>query len=730
MQRLNQHMIAHAVGDPHKKKAYFLSWIGANTYELINKLFSASELDAASFDDVTGKLDEHFKQSVHELAASYTFYQCKMKPGQTYGDWVADLRCIGRDCNFGASDVLDRLIRDMIVLNTPHNKVRRACLRESSPTLEMVLKIANSYIALAASDAIVKGPSQGPTPEVLAVEKLHQPEVLAVEKLRQPRRAKTSNWGNGKSHQSESRPEGRQGQRCAGCGSTTHIRAACPFLKAECHKCGRIGHIKSVCRSEQSGNKSHNDYKTSSMSVMTLSKHTHDLSRKHRHALLINGHNVDFEVDTGSPIALIGENVWKNIGSPRLARSRIKLSAYGQRQISVTGECTVDVKCGSTVLPLPLVVVCSGASLLGLNWIQAFQLYINALLYMPKVSAELPSADVHTVGVPTDLDLKKVIADHPNIFAPGLGLCTKTKAHLQLRDGIQPKFLKARPVPFSRIDAVEKELSTVGGFEDCHQSRLLRLGHPNCSRTEAQWQSEDLWRLQSDRQSVSTRTTASYSTNRGTLRQTTGGVQFSKLDMRDAYLQIELDDETKQLLVINTHKGLYRYNRLCFGPSPAPAIFQKLVDNLVAGIPGVAAYLDDIIVTGQTKEEHLENLRRVLEALDNYGLKLQLDKCVFFATEVSYLGYIISKDGLRASDERVQAILQYAMPTDLKQLESFVGKLNYYGKFLPAFASVCAPIEPVAVQGHSVEVVNRVCRRLRSTEANARGQDTSCAFRP
>ena len=116
------------------------------------------------------------------------------------------------------------------------------------------------------------------------------------------------------------------------------------------------------------------------------------------------------------------------------------------------------------------------------------------------------------------------------------------------------------------------------------------------------------------------------------------------------------------------------------------------MDNLVAGIPGVAAYLDDIIVTGQTKAEHLENLRRVFAALDNYGLKLQLDKCVFFAPEVSYLGYIISKDGLCASEERVQAILQYATPTDLKQLESFVGKLNYYGKFLPAFASVCAPL--------------------------------------
>ena len=397
-------------------------------------------------------------------------------------------------------------------------------------------------------------------------------------------------------------------------------------------------------------------------------------------------------MDTGSPIALTGETGWKKIGSHRLARSYIRLCAYGQRQISVMGECTVDVKCGSTVLQLPLVVVSSGASLLGLNWIQAFQLDINALLYTPKASAELLSADVHTMGVPTDLDLKKVIADHPSIFAPGLGLCTKTNAHLQLRDDVQPKFLKARPLPFSRIDSVEKEVQrledlkivTKVGYSDW-ATPIVVVQKPSgkvriCGDYRAtvnpclHVQQHPIPRIEE------------------LFAKLQGGMHFSKLDMRDAYLQIELDDETKQLLVINTHKGLYRYNRLCFGPSPAPAIFQNLVDNLVAGIPGVAAYLDDIIVTGQTKAEHLENLRRVFAALDNYGLKLQLDKCVFFAPEVSYLGYIISKDGLCASEERVQAILQYAMPTDLKQLESFVGKLNYYGKFLPAFASVCAPL--------------------------------------
>ena len=100
-----------------------------------------------------------------------------------------------------------------------------------------------------------------------------------------------------------------------------------------------------------------------------------------------------------------------------------------------------------------------------------------------------------------------------------------------------------------------------------------------------------------------------------------GGQHFSKLDMSDAYIQVELDDAKKKLLVVNTHKGLFRYNRLSFGPAPAPAIFQKLV------IPHVAAYLDDVIVTGRTKEEHLQYLKKVLSALIEYGMKLRLDKC-------------------------------------------------------------------------------------------------------
>ena len=84
-----------------------------------------------------------------------------------------------------------------------------------------------------------------------------------------------------------------------------------------------------------------------------------------------------------------------------------------------------------------------------------------------------------------------------------------------------------------------------------------------------------------------------------------GGKAFTKLDLSQAYQQVRLDDNSKQYVVINTHKGLFRYTRLPYGISSAPGIFQRVMDNLLKGIPGVVVYLDDTLVTGTTAEEHL-----------------------------------------------------------------------------------------------------------------------------
>ena len=114
-----------------------------------------------------------------------------------------------------------------------------------------------------------------------------------------------------------------------------------------------------------------------------------------------------------------------------------------------------------------------------------------------------------------------------------------------------------------------------------------------------------------------------------------GFVLFTKMDMSQAYLQLTLDDQAKELLTINTHKGLFAYNRLPFEVSSAPGIFQCTMESLLSGIPNVLVYLDDILVTGPTQEQHVNNLHEVLGRFHQAGLHLKKKKCQFLVKSVN-----------------------------------------------------------------------------------------------
>lgn len=102
------------------------------------------------------------------------------------------------------------------------------------------------------------------------------------------------------------------------------------------------------------------------------------------------------------------------------------------------------------------------------------------------------------------------------------------------------------------------------------------------------------------------------------------GKLFSKIDLSDAYLQLELDVSSKDFLTINTPYGLYQFQRLPFGIASASAIFQKLIDQLIAGLSKTGGYLDDIVVSGETAEEHLRNLELLFERLSEAGPKMSI----------------------------------------------------------------------------------------------------------
>ena len=178
-----------------------------------------------------------------------------------------------------------------------------------------------------------------------------------------------------------------------------------------------------------------------------------------------------------------------------------------------------------------------------------------------------------------------------------------------------------------------------------------------------------------------------------------GGKYFSKIDLRQAYLHMEMADESKVYLTINTHKGLYRYNRLLYGVASAPSIWQRTMDQILQGIPGVQCNLDDMIVTGHSESEHLENLEKVLQRLQKFGLRANLEKCEFFKSNVKYCGHEVTNEGVWKTTDKIDAVLNTPKPENVTQLRSFLGLINYYNRFLPNIASTLKPLYELLEKG-------------------------------
>ena len=257
------------------------------------------------------------------------------------------------------------------------------------------------------------------------------------------------------------------------------------------------------------------------------------------------------------------------------------------------------------------------------------------------------------------------------VFGFDRGHLPPSHGHLTLRDDAQPKFLKARPLPYALRDRVGLELDRL------EQDGILTKVNPQLKVDQY-----PLPRIHDIFASLG------------------GGKHFSMNDLRSAYLQMEMDDESKTLLTLNTHKGLYRLNRLAFGIASAPAMWQRVMDQLLSDIPKTQCIIDDIIVTGETDDEHLRNLEMVLQRLLDAGLRAHPAKTRFFDAKTEYCGHAVSTDGLHKLPAKVDAIRDAPQPTNVSQLRSFLGLVNYYARFLPNLSTTLQPAQPIAAAQH------------------------------
>ena len=183
--------------------------------------------------------------------------------------------------------------------------------------------------------------------------------------------------------------------------------------------------------------------------------------------------------------------------------------------------------------------------------------------------------------------------------------------------------------------------------------------------------------------------------------QLQGSKIFSALDMRSGYFHIELSEEAKPKTAFvpgGPHGSKYQFNRCPFGLSQAPAYFQRLVHEVLRGLPFTFGYLDDILIFSSRVEAHLEHLRKVFLRLKEAKLKLKASKCSFFKKHIQYLGHLVSGDGIEPLPEKLEAVENMPPPKTPKEVRQFLGLVGYYRKFVPKFADIARPLTNLTKQ--------------------------------
>ena len=672
IERLGHYFVANDVKDSNKKRAILLSSCGVNTYAVIRNLLAPNLPSTKSFDQIVEAAGKHFNPKPSSIVQRFRFNSRARKEGESVAEFVAQLRQLSEHCQFG--DTLNDMLRDRIVCGINDQRIQRRLLAESDLTLARAMELS---LAMESAD------KDADTLKAGATGTNAQP-VLQM--------SDTGGRGRSQTKRNPGRADQTRNATCYRCHGK-HLATVCRFKDAKCHSCGNKGHISKACRGRR--NPAEASRKNKSPQTLTMTEQTEvdsDSSDQSYNLfsigsqagtpikvnLTVNQKPLTMELDTGASYSLISEQTYKATwpeGAPSLEQSTVKLHTYTGEQVVVVGSITVTVCYNAQVVELPLLIVKGeGPSLFGRNWLSKIKL------------------DWCAINQVTSQVYQKVVDKYPEVFKDELGSLIGTKAKIHVDPQATPKFFKPRSVPYILRERVEKEID-----------RLLNEGIIEPVQF-SDWAAPIVPIVKDDgriRICGDYRVTINHLSKLDSypipkaddlFAALAGGKSFSKLDLSHAYLQLVLDEESRKFTTINTQRGLFQYKRLPFGVSPAPAIFQRTMDSLLQGIPQTCVYLDDILITGTTVEEHLKNLDEVLCRLQTAGLRLKSSKCLFMAPSVEYLGHVIDSAGLHPRKAKVKAITEAPAPRNVTELRSFLGLINYYGKFLPNLSSTLSPL--------------------------------------
>ena len=437
-------------------------------------------------------------------------------------------------------------------------------------------------------------------------------------------------------------------RKCDFCSRSAHQKAVCPAREATCFKCRKVGHWGSLPVDEIGG-----------------------CGRQKRRTgcrFHWRGEERRPTMDTGADVTVISAGDYRRAGSPQLEDTRKTLVDFDDCALQKRGKFTGKLSKDGTVVEDIFVIGGQRRSLLSRHACKA----LNLVRHVAVDSVE--TADFYK-------------RDNPKLLT-GLGRKQGDYA-IKLRTDATPFALSTpRRVSIPLLGLVEKETQRM---EDLQVIRRVVTPTDWCAGMVVMAKPKVV-PLSSGGMTHAVRIYVNLTgLNESVLRekhdlplvdQTLGQLAGAKiLDANSSFWQIPLARASQELTTFINPFGRYYFERLPFGITSAPEHFQKRLNAILERLPGVLCMMD-IIIFGASSKQHDERVRAVFRRLDDNGVTLNIDECEFAKSSITYLGHVVTTDGIKADPAKVRAVKEMLQPSDVSDIQRFLDMANQLGKFL------------------------------------------------
>ncbi|XP_026743690.1 uncharacterized protein K02A2.6-like [Trichoplusia ni] len=472
-----------------------------------------------------------------------------------------------------------------------------------------------------------------------------------------------------------------------GCGSENHKcdDARCPARDKVCDKCGYKGHFKSQCRTRNHKCKAPaiwNKQKTDDKKPKTNEEppkppvsnvnYIFHIDDDAEIACLVGGVNVNMLIDSGSKNNIINDKTWKYLKSNNVIVTNQQqgsdqiFMAYGSKNpLNVLGTFEASIAVGPERKSAKFYVIKNGTrNLLGKDTATC----LNVLKLGVSINF------VHTEAFPRFKNIQLAIAIDSSVTPicqpyRRVPIPLENKINDKLDELVEKDIIEPVDQATTWVSPVVPILKSDNSLRLCVDMRcatkaIIRENHPLPTMTQL-------------------------------LPKLRKSCIFSKLDIKDAFHQVEIKEDCRDITTFITSKGLFRYKRLMFGISCAPEHFQKIMERMLLPCNGVVNFIDDVVVFGSNLNEHNDRLKKVLQVLKENNVLLNDKKCIFNATKIDFLGHELSARGIKPLDKYVKTIESFREPKTVEEVQSFLGLVNYIGKWIPRLATMTDPIREI-----------------------------------